>query len=89
MPRVTPLYYHYSNESSICDAFDDTRVQYINDTLHIIRSVFKTPINTLYQICVSFAVQYMFELLSAWIEILFHCPCSVNLNFNHLFMNDG
>ena len=41
MPRVTPLYYHYSNELSICDAFDNTHVQYINDTLHIIRSVFK------------------------------------------------
>ena len=41
MPRVTPLYYHYSNEPSICDAFDNTHVQYINDALHIIRSVFK------------------------------------------------
>ena len=41
MPRVTPLYYHYSNEPSICDAFDNTDVQYINDSLHIIRSVFK------------------------------------------------
>ena len=26
---------------SICDAFDNTHVQYINDTLHINRSVFK------------------------------------------------
>ena len=62
MPRVTPLYYHYSNEPSICDAFNDTHVQYINDTLHVIRSVFKTPIYTLYQICkicVSSAVQYI------------------------------
>ena len=41
MPRVLPLYYHYSNEPSICDAFDNTHVQDINDTLHIIRSVFK------------------------------------------------
>ena len=41
MPRVMPLYYHYSNESSICDAFDNTHVQYTNDTLDIIRSVFK------------------------------------------------
>ena len=43
MPIVMPLYYHYyySNEPSICDAFDNTHVQYINDTLHIIRSVFK------------------------------------------------
>ena len=62
MPRVTPLYYHYSNEPSICDAFDNAHVQYNNDTLHIIRSVFKTPIQTLYQICKicgSFAVQYI------------------------------
>ena len=60
MPRVTPLYHHYSNEPSVCDAFNDTHVQYINDTLHV-RSVFKTPIYTLYQICkicVSSAVQY-------------------------------
>ena len=41
MPRVMPLYYHYFNEPSICDAFDNTHVQYINDTLDIIRSVFK------------------------------------------------
>ena len=41
MPRVMSLYYHYSNEPSICDAFDSTHVQYINDTLDIIRSVFK------------------------------------------------
>ena len=40
MPRVTPLSYHYSNEPSICDAFDNSHVQYISDTLHIIRSVF-------------------------------------------------
>ena len=39
-PRVTPLYYHYSNEPSICDAFDNSRVQYISDTLHMIISVF-------------------------------------------------
>ena len=63
MPIVMPLYYHYyySNEPSICDAFDNTHVQYINDTLDTIRSVFKPPIYTLYQICkicVSFAVQY-------------------------------
>ena len=65
MPRVTPLYYHFFNEPSICDAFDNTRVQYIIDTLHIIRSVFKTPIITLYQICkicVSFAVQYIWRI---------------------------
>ena len=40
-PRVTPLYHHYSNELSICDAFDKTHVLYISDTLNIIRSVFK------------------------------------------------
>ena len=39
-PRVTPLYYHYSNERYICDAFDNSHVQYISDTLHITRSVF-------------------------------------------------
>ena len=36
-----PLYYHYFNEPSICDAFDNSHVQYISDTLHIIRSVVK------------------------------------------------
>ena len=41
MPRATPLYHHYCNEPSICDALDNTHVQYINDTLHIIRSVLK------------------------------------------------
>ena len=41
MPRVMPLYYHYSYKPFICDAFDNTHVQYINDTLDIIRSVFK------------------------------------------------
>ena len=40
-PRVTPLYYHYSNEPSICDAFGNSHVQYISGILHIIRSVFK------------------------------------------------
>ena len=39
-PRVTPLYYHYSNKPSIFDAFDKVHVQYISDTLHIIKSVF-------------------------------------------------
>ena len=34
-------------------------------------------------------VSYICELLSGWIEILFHCPCSVNLNCNHLFINNG
>ena len=43
MPRVMPLYFHYFVEPSICDALDNTHVQYINDTLHIIRSVFKPP----------------------------------------------
>ena len=33
--------YHYSNELSICDTFDDTHAPCIIDTLHIIRSVFK------------------------------------------------
>ena len=36
-----PLYHHYSNEPSICDAFDYSHAQYISDTFHIIRSVFK------------------------------------------------
>ena len=40
-PRVTPLYHHYSNEPSICDAFENPHVQLISDTLHIIRSEFK------------------------------------------------
>ena len=29
------------------------------------------------------------NFLSGWIEILYHCPCSVNLNPNHLFINNG
>ena len=41
MPRVMPLYYRYYKEPPICDAFDYTHVQYISDTLDIIRSVFK------------------------------------------------
>ena len=40
-PRVTSLYYHYSKEPYICDAFDNTHAPYISDTLRIIRSVFK------------------------------------------------
>ena len=36
-----PPLYHYSNELSICDAFDNTHVPCIIDTLHIIRAVFK------------------------------------------------
>ena len=40
-PRVMPLYYHYSNEPSICDAFDYSHAQYISNTFHIIISVFK------------------------------------------------
>ena len=39
-PRVTPLYYHYSIEPSIFDAFDNSHVQYVCDTLHIIKSLF-------------------------------------------------
>ena len=38
--RVTPLYNQYYNEPAICVAFDNSHVQYISDTLHIIRSVF-------------------------------------------------
>ena len=44
MPRIAPLYYYYYNEPSIWDAFDNSHVQYISDTLHSIISVFKTPI---------------------------------------------
>ena len=81
MPRVTPLYYHYSKEPSICNAFDNTHVQYINDTLHIIRTVFKTPIYTLYQICkicVCFAVQYMLQMLEGC-GITFGVSCAAFL----------
>ena len=35
-----PLYKHYSNELSVCDAFDYTHVLYISDTFLIIISVF-------------------------------------------------
>ena len=41
LPPPPPFYYHYSNELSICDAFDHTHFPCIIDTLHIIRSVFK------------------------------------------------
>ena len=40
-PRVRSLYYQYSNDPSIRDAFDKSHFQYISNTLHIIRSVFK------------------------------------------------
>ena len=62
MPRVMPLYYHYSNGPSICDAFDNTHVLYINDTLNIIRSAFKSQFihYTKYaKYAFSFAVQYI------------------------------
>ena len=39
-PRVIPLYKDYSNELSVCDAFDYTHVLYISDTFLIIISVF-------------------------------------------------
>ena len=42
-PRVTPLYHHYSNEPSICDAFDNSHVQYIRDTLHISLDQYLNP----------------------------------------------
>ena len=63
-PRVTPLYYHYFNEPSICDAFDNSHVQYISDTLHIIRSVFKPQ----FIHCTKYA-KYAFLLLSS----ILHC----------------
>ena len=48
MLRVAPLYYHYSNEPSICDVFDNSHVQYISDTLHISLDQYLTTIlNTL------------------------------------------
>ena len=40
-PRVRSLYFHYSNDPSIRDAFDKSHVKCISDTLNIIRSVFK------------------------------------------------
>ena len=40
-PRVFPPYKHYSNELSVCDAFDYTDVSYISDTYRIIITVFK------------------------------------------------
>ena len=63
MPRVMPLYYHYSNEPSICDAFDKTHVQYINDTLNIIRSVFK-PHFIHYTKCAKYAFLLLFSIIS-------------------------
>ena len=68
-----PLYYHYSNEPSICNATDSTHVQYINDTLHIIRSVFKPQLihNTKYaKIAIFCCSLYM----SAGIVLLPHAP---------------
>ena len=74
MPRVTPLYYHYSNEPSICDAFDSTHVQYINDTLHIIRSVFKPQLihNTKYAKYAGFFCCSLY--MSAGIVLLPYAP---------------
>ena len=40
MSRVIPLYKLYSNELSVCDAFDYTHVPYISDTFIIIIPVF-------------------------------------------------
>ena len=65
MPRVTLLYYHYSNEPSICGAFDNTHVQYINDTLHIIRSVFKPQF-----IHYTKYAKYAFRLLSSILSLV-------------------
>ena len=62
MPRVMPLYYHYSNESSICNAFDNTHVQFINDTLHIISSVFK-PQFIHFTIYAKYAFLLLFSIL--------------------------
>ena len=63
MPRVAPLYYHYSNEPSICDAFDNTHVQCITSMIpYISLDQYLNPnLNTIpiCKICVSFAVQYM------------------------------
>ena len=42
MPSVIPLYYHYSNELSICGTFDYTHVPYIIDALNLLRSVYNT-----------------------------------------------
>ena len=60
-PRVTPLYYNYSNEPSICDAFDNSHVQYISDTLDIIRSVFN-PQFILYTKCAKYAFLLLFSI---------------------------
>ena len=67
----------------MCDALDNTHVQYINDTLHIIRSVFKTPIYTLYQICkicVSFAVQYRYTFTLTFTSLVLKIILSVYLS---------
>ena len=40
-PELHPFIIIIQMAPSICDAFDNTHVQYINDTLHINRSVFK------------------------------------------------
>ena len=60
-PELRPFNYHYSNEPSICDAFDYyTHVPYISDALHIIRSVFNP-----YFIHYTKYAKYAFLLLSS------------------------
>ena len=88
-PRVTPLYYHYSNEPSICDAFDYTHVPYISDTLHtlhIIRSLFKpqsiwevkTDIIQCIHLCFSMlAISFYFVNC-----VIISCKLSFNSRFN-------
>ena len=68
MFRVTTLYYHYSNEPSICDAFDNLHVQHTSDTLHIIRSVFKPQIihytkYAKYAFLLLFSILHVFSLI--------------------------
>ena len=68
LPRVTPLYYHYSNEPSIFDAFDNTHAPYINDTSCIIISVFK-PQFMHYSKCAKYAFLLLFSI--AWLNLAF------------------
>ena len=79
-PRVTSLYYHYSNEPSICDAFENTHVQYINDTLHIIRSVLKPQFihDTKY-------AKYVFLLLFSIYDKIFFAKVKIRLTASFVY----
>ena len=61
-PRVTPHLLSLFHEPSICDAFNNSHVQFISDTLHIIRSVFKHQFFS-YTLYAKYAFLLLFSIL--------------------------